>query len=193
MQAEAWLDPTAHEHSRYLIHVDAYERDTTMSYFPLLVSATEGRPIQGPTGRPMIVKLDGDATLGAYSLIEYEHAEGAPGPPAHVHHEHEEAFRVIDGELTLDVDGTSYTVGPGGYAVVPRGAVHRPRNAGTVPVHFFFITSPAMDGFFVEMAELNSASGGAPSSAALVELGERWDSTFTDLPGEGPVPMTVER
>ena len=141
----------------------------------------------------MIVKLDTEATLGAYSLIEYEHAAGAPGPPAHVHHEHEEAFRVLEGELTLDVDGAAFTVGPGGYAVVPRGAVHRPRNAGVVPVRFFFVTSPAMDGFFVEMAELNAATGGAPSPAALAELGARWDSHFVDLPDSGAVEMAAER
>ena len=60
-----------------------------------------GRLISGPTGQPMIVRIDGDASRGAYSVIEYSHAAGALGPPAHVHHHHEEAFYVIDGELTL--------------------------------------------------------------------------------------------
>jgi mannose-6-phosphate isomerase-like protein (cupin superfamily) len=164
-----------------------------MSYLPLIVDADGGQRIAGPTGRPMIVKLDSTATLGAYSLIEYEHLAGAPGPPAHIHREHEEAFRVLDGELTLDVEGSTFTIGPGGYAVVPRGAVHRPRNGGRVPVRFFFITSPAMDGFFLEMAELNAATGGAPTPAALAELGARWDTIFTDLPTVGSVRMTVER
>ncbi len=49
-----------------------------------------------PLGKPMVVKIDApqsaaskiDAsqTRGAYSLIEYSHAPGAAGPPAHVHH-----------------------------------------------------------------------------------------------------------
>ncbi len=59
-------------------------------------------------------------------------------------------------------------------------------------MRFFFITSPAMDGFFVEMAQLNAATHGAPSPDALTELGARWDSEFVDLPGSGPVPMAVE-
>lgn len=110
----------------------------------------------------MAVKIDGTATGGAYSLIEYAHAAGAPGPPPHVHREHEEAFRVLDGELTLDVGDRTLTLGPGDYAVVPRGMEHRPYNVSDAEVRFLFITSPALDGFFAEMADLNAATGGSP-------------------------------
>ncbi|MBK3586481.1 cupin domain-containing protein [Streptomyces sp. MBT57] len=140
----------------------------------------------------MTVKLGSDATRGAYSLIEYTHAPDAPGPPPHVHHQHEEAFHVTAGELTLDVDGRTLTLGQGEYAVVPRGAVHRPYNTSDVPVTFFFIASPAMDGFFAEMADLNAATGGSPSPEQLREIGERWDSDFTGLPTTGDVRMTNE-
>lgn len=92
---------------------------------------------------------------------------------------------MLEGELTLDVDGRTLTLGPGEYAMVPRGAAHRPYNRGRVPVRFLFVTSPAMDGFFAEMAELNSATGGAPSVRALAELGARWDCAFVDVPGGG--------
>jgi mannose-6-phosphate isomerase-like protein (cupin superfamily) len=152
---------------------------------PVVVAAGQGRLFPGPTGAPMAVKLDGEVTHGAYSVIEYEHAAGAPGPPAHVHARHEEAFRVLEGELTLDVDGRTVTLGPGEYAMVPRGAVHRPYNTGAVPVRFLFITSPALDGFFAEMAELNARTGGRPAAEELAELGARWDCAFTDLPGDG--------
>lgn len=109
-----------------------------------------------------------------------------------MHHEHEEAFHVTAGELTLDVDGDTLTLAPGDYAVVPRGAAHRPYNTGDVPVTFFFIASPAMDGFFAEMADLNASTDGAPSREQLREVGERWDSEFTDLPAAGGVRMVNE-
>ena len=159
---------------------------------PIVLAAAQGRRIAGPTGMPMTVKLDAASTRDAYSLIEYSHAPHAAGPPAHVHDEHEEAFGVLEGELTLVVDGRTLTVGPGGYAMVPRGAVHRPSNAGAVPVRFFFITSPAMDGFFVEMEQLNQATNGAPAPTALRELGARWDTTFVDLPSDAAVDMHNE-
>ncbi|NEC21925.1 cupin domain-containing protein [Streptomyces parvus] len=159
---------------------------------PIVVRAGGGRAFPGPTGKPMTVKLGADATRGAYSLIEYTHAPHTPGPPPHVHHEHEEAFHVTAGELTLDVDGDTLTLGPGDYAVVPRGAVHRPYNTSDAPVTFFFIASPAMDGFFAEMSDLNAATGGSPSPEQLREIGERWDSEFTQLPAATGVRMVNE-
>ncbi|MEU6313140.1 cupin domain-containing protein [Streptomyces sp. NPDC047014] len=152
---------------------------------PVVIAAGQGRQFPGPTGAPMTVKIGGSATGGAYSLIEYSHAAGAPGPPPHVHEHHEEAFRVLAGELSLDVDGRTMTLRAGEYAVVPRGAVHRPYNTGPVECRFLFITSPALDGFFAEMAALNAATGGNPSTAALRELGSRWDCVFVALPEGG--------
>ncbi|MEU0787360.1 cupin domain-containing protein [Streptomyces sp. NPDC006173] len=159
---------------------------------PKVVAAGQGRQFRGPTGAPMTVKIDGAVTGGAYSLIEYSHAAGAPGPPPHVHERHEEAFRVLEGELSLDIDDRTITLGAGEYAVVPRGAVHRPYNVGLVEVRFLFITSPALDGFFAEMAELNAATDGSPSADALRELGARWDCVFTALPGGATTRMVNE-
>ena len=76
------------------------------------VAATDGVIIPGPTGQQMIVKVSGAASRGAYSLIEYSHRPGAPGPPPHVHRQHEEAFFVLEGELTLAVGPDVVTVGP---------------------------------------------------------------------------------
>ncbi|MER6325663.1 cupin domain-containing protein [Streptomyces coelicoflavus] len=149
---------------------------------PTVIAARQGQQFRGPTGPPMTVKIAGGVTGGAYSVIEYSHRAGAPGPSPHVHREHEEAFRVLEGELSLDVEGRTITLGPGEYAVVPRGAVHRPYNEGSVEVRSLFITSPALDGFFAEMADLNDRTGGNPPAYALRELGERWDCLFTNLP-----------
>ncbi|MCQ1577687.1 cupin domain-containing protein [Streptomyces parvus] len=152
---------------------------------PAVVAAGQGRRFPGPTGTPMTVKIDSSATGGAYSLIEYSHAPHAPGPPPHVHEHHEEAFRVLAGELSLDVGARTLTLGAGEYAVVPRGEIHRPYNAGEVECRFLFITSPALDGFFAEMADLNAATNGHPPTAALKELGARWDCVFSELPEAG--------
>ncbi|MFQ6850756.1 cupin domain-containing protein [Streptomyces sp. 35M1] len=152
---------------------------------PAVVAAGQGRRFPGPTGAPMTVKIDSSATIGAYSLIEYSHAPHAPGPPPHVHQHHEEAFRVLAGELSLDVGARTLTLSAGEYAVVPRGEIHRPYNAGEVECRFLFITSPALDGFFAEMADLNAATNGRPPTAALKELGARWDCVFSELPEAG--------
>ncbi|MEU0382162.1 cupin domain-containing protein [Streptomyces cyaneofuscatus] len=158
---------------------------------PAVIAAGQGRSFPGPTGAPMTVKIDGSATGGAYSLIEYSHAPHAPGPPPHVHEHHEEAFRVLSGRLSLDVGARTLTLNAGEYVVVPRGVVHRPYNAGASECRFLFITSPALDGFFAEMADLNAATDGNPPASALRELGARWDCVFTELPGEANAATRV--
>jgi mannose-6-phosphate isomerase-like protein (cupin superfamily) len=159
---------------------------------PTVLAAGEGRTIEGPTGQPMIVKAGAAETHGAYALIEYSHAPGAAGPPPHIHHHHEEAFYVLEGELTLLIGQESVTVGAGGFAMVPRGMVHRPGNAGQEPVRFFFITSGAIDGFFVEMSEKLTAAGGRLPVEQLVEIGTRWDTEYVGLPAAGPVDLHNE-
>jgi mannose-6-phosphate isomerase-like protein (cupin superfamily) len=159
---------------------------------PAAAVASEGVTIPGPTGQRMVVKLSGRDTSGAYSLIEYSHAARAAGPPPHVHHRHEEGFFVLDGELTLAVGAATITVAAGRSAVVPRGTVHRPSNASDRPVRFIFICSPPMDDFFVELGELVTRTDGQPSAVDLRELGERHDSTFTDLPATDVVGIRNE-
>ena len=154
--------------------------------------ADEGRVIAGPTGPAMVIKAGASDTDGAYAFIEYTHAAGAAGPPAHIHHEHEESFYVLEGQLTLLLGDQTITVEAGGFALVPRGMVHRPSNTSGERVRFFFITSPATDGFFVEMSELMAATRGQPSPAQLREIGSRWDSEFVDLPDADEVVMFNE-
>jgi mannose-6-phosphate isomerase-like protein (cupin superfamily) len=156
------------------------------------VRATTGLDIPGPTGQPMVVKIGGEESRGAYSLIEYSHAAGAQGPPAHVHYQHEEAFFVLEGQLTLVVDGAPVTVGPGQSAVVPRGCVHQPTNTSDAPVRFVFINSPSMDEFFVALSQLVAEHGGRPQADALIELGRLQDSIFVDLTGGGSVALANE-
>lgn len=44
--------------------------------------------------------------------------------PLHVHVNEEETFYVLGGEVSVFVDGERLDVGPGGFALVPRGVPH---------------------------------------------------------------------
>ena len=156
-------------------------------------AATDGTVIAGPTGQQMTVKISGAASGGAYSLIEYCHAPGAAGPPPHIHHRHEEAFYVLEGELTLAIGAATVTVTAGQAAVVPRGTVHPPSNTSAAPVRFVFLSSPPMDEFFTELGQLVTRSGGRPPADQLRRLGDRHDSIFTDLPATGTIRMNNEQ
>jgi mannose-6-phosphate isomerase-like protein (cupin superfamily) len=149
--------------------------------------ARTGRLITGPTGQPMLVKIDGQASRGAYSLVEYIHQPHAPGPQAHVHCSHEEAFYILDGQLTLTIDGEAITLNPGEFWVVPRGGVHQPSNTSDRPVRFLGLSSPPMDELFVALSRFIADTGnllvaGQPPTEALKQLAERYDTAFVDLP-----------
>lgn len=69
------------------------------------------------------VHLDGAQTGNAYGLVEITGRQGDM-PPLHVHHHDDEAFFVLDGELTLFVGGDRLTLAAGQAVLAPRGVPH---------------------------------------------------------------------
>jgi quercetin dioxygenase-like cupin family protein len=59
----------------------------------------------------------------AYSLI-YLPAPPRFETPYHLHHAEDEAFYVLEGELTVILDGEKIVAGPGSYVFLPRGVPH---------------------------------------------------------------------
>ena len=47
--------------------------------------------------------------------------------PFHDHPDTDDFFLVLEGEVLLDVENTTHTLGPGELFVVPAGVTHRPR------------------------------------------------------------------
>ncbi|MDQ3876196.1 MAG: cupin domain-containing protein [Actinomycetota bacterium] len=68
-----------------------------------------------------------EETGGERTLIELEAASGG-GTAAHYHLTYSERFRVLEGRLTVEVDGAQYELGPGDEALAPAGSLHRWRN-----------------------------------------------------------------
>jgi quercetin dioxygenase-like cupin family protein len=70
-----------------------------------------------------ILLAKSESTGGAYSLI---HLTASPGfaTPYHLHHVEDEAFYVLDGELTVICGGKKTLLGAGGYIFLPRGVGH---------------------------------------------------------------------
>jgi quercetin dioxygenase-like cupin family protein len=76
-----------------------------------------------------ILLAKSESTGGAYSLI---HLTASPGfaTPYHLHHVEDEAFYVLDGELTVICGGKKTLLGAGGYIFLPRGVGHGFRCSG---------------------------------------------------------------
>src|SRR5262245_12352285 len=69
------------------------------------------------------VKVSGAETNGALAQVETDDPLGT-APPLHIHHNEEETFYVLDGELSVFVDGEELALRAGDFAIVPRGVPH---------------------------------------------------------------------
>ncbi|HZC52577.1 MAG TPA: cupin domain-containing protein [Mycobacterium sp.] len=72
------------------------------------------------------LKIPAAATAGAFSLAEQLLAKGS-APPVHRHTREDEAWIVLDGEITFFLDDEQHTAGPGAYVFGPRGRAHTHR------------------------------------------------------------------
>lgn len=76
-----------------------------------------------PLGDNMTFKLTGEDTGGAYVLIEQNNEPGL-GIPPHVHANEDEIFRVISGQLEVQVGDLKTVLGPGDMVFCPRNIPH---------------------------------------------------------------------
>ena len=87
------------------------------------------------------IPISGAATDGAFALLE---VSGPPGdqPPLHVHHDHDEGFYVLEGELTLWV-GDAVHVLRAGDASSRRAACRTPCAPATRGGRWLVTSTPA--------------------------------------------------
>jgi mannose-6-phosphate isomerase-like protein (cupin superfamily) len=105
----------------------------------------------------------------------------------HVHPVLEERYEVLEGEITINLDGESKRLGPGERAVVPPGARHSVENTGERPARLVAEAEPAQElqesieaGARLARSERFSDRGSPQSLRALVEgaaLAERYRKT----------------
>jgi quercetin dioxygenase-like cupin family protein len=113
-------------------------------------------------GDTLWLKATAADTGGAYTLIEVLAAPGG-GPPPHVHANEEESFYVLDGVFELLIGDRTVRVGRGGFALVPRGTVHRFQCVGERPGRMLILFTPGgIEGFFREAGRPATGDGPAP-------------------------------
>ena len=135
----------------------------------------------------------GEQTGGAYAMFELI---GPPGDevPMHVHTEEDEAFLLIEGEMTVWVGGDVRVLHAGDYALMPRHVVHCYKVTGDIPARWLGITSPA--GFEKYVVEISDPAAerrmpdftgfDAAKMEALGRISEKYGVTFRGGPGQRP-------
>jgi mannose-6-phosphate isomerase-like protein (cupin superfamily) len=84
----------------------------------------------------------GGTTNGKYAVWEAIVAPGG-GPPPHIHRREEEGFYVIEGHVTIYVDGRVVPAGPGCFVNMPVGSTHWFRNETDKPAKMLVFVAPS--------------------------------------------------
>ena len=153
---------------------------------PQSLAATEGTSLWF-LGTLLLVKATSETTKGAFGLFE-QLAPASFATPYHVHHAEDEAFYILEGEVTYIFDGVHKTVGPGAYVFAPRDVPHGYRVSDSGPARLLFMNTPAgAERFFIELSEpaasLTLPPPTAPDIPKLIALA----STFK-MDILGPLP-----
>jgi mannose-6-phosphate isomerase-like protein (cupin superfamily) len=79
---------------------------------------------------------------GAVSVVELAASAEFAGPPLH-HHDFDEAFYVLDGEMTFQLGDELRTAGAGELVFAPRGSHHTLANLSGAPARYLVVCTPA--------------------------------------------------
>src|SRR5207244_36275 len=98
------------------------------------------------------IKATAADTGGQFTIIEVTCAPGFEAP-LHVHHREDEAFWILDGNVTLEVGEQKIEASAGDYAFGPRDVQHR-YTVGDAGCRMLFICAPAgFEGLVRDMSE----------------------------------------
>ncbi|KUJ39632.1 hypothetical protein ACZ90_69160 [Streptomyces albus subsp. albus] len=143
---------------------------------PLLRRAEDGELID-VAGVAHFFRLTAEHTEGRFAFEEFTLDPGTIGARPHVHHEHDEYFYVLEGELTLHTGDGEVTARAGDLLAAVRGTPHGFRNAGTGPVRALCLYTPAgYEGYFREV-HAAVAAGAEVTDELLAEFRGRFHTT----------------
>jgi len=116
------------------------------------------------------VLLRGEETGGRVSVTEITVPPHSAGPPLHTH-DFDEAFYLLGGELTFQIEEALMTKGAGELAFAPRNVAHALANHSDAPARYLLTCTPA--GFERHWARLAAeAAGVEPPQWALQAIPE---------------------
>ena len=133
------------------------------------------------------VRVSAAQTADAFALIEMNQPAGDM-PPLHVHHDHDETFYVLEGEITLYVGEETYLLRPGDCAFAPRGIPHTLRN-GEGGSRSLVASTPARFEAFVRAV----GAAGMPSPDELGRIAAEHGIEVLGPPGMLPSDLAARK
>ena len=120
---------------------------------PITIGAQDGQSLSvvGDTYR---ILISGKETGGDFATIDMLiPPNGGPGP--HSHADFQESFYVIEGEVEVRSEASTYTATKGSYVVIPKGGiVHCFKNKTNTVAHLLCVVVPSgLEDMFLEMGK----------------------------------------
>ena len=77
------------------------------------------------------------------TLTEFDYGPGQRGASPHVHHDHSDAFLVVEGELEITFEDGALQAPAGTFVLIPPDVVHAFDNASDATARFFNVHAPS--------------------------------------------------
>ena len=114
---------------------------------------------------PIKVLLRSEQSGGEIAVMDNIVGAGFPGPPLH-HHDFDETFYVLEGELTFQLEDEVFTRKQGELAFAPRNVAHTFANLSGAEARRLIVCTPAgFERYFARMVA--EGAGVEPPSEAL--------------------------
>jgi mannose-6-phosphate isomerase-like protein (cupin superfamily) len=134
------------------------------------------------------IKADGSDT-GDRVLVTEQFVPRGSGSPLHVHHNEDEWFYVLEGELTIWVGGKTVVAGAGAFVFGPRGVPHT-FVVSSERARFLLVTEPAgFEGFIRALGvpatapEIPPAPSAPPDMAPVLAAAAEYGLEIVGPPG----------
>lgn len=145
-----------------------------------MLDAGEGERLTFP-GVSTRIKVRGEMTNGAWTLIESVIAPRFDGFKRHVHSRITETFYLLEGVLTFQLDDIKMDCKPGALVIIPPGVWHTYWNATDAPAKYLLHIAPGgFENFLRALAERAGAGREwtPTDEARLSALAQEHDATI---------------
>lgn len=127
-------------------------------------------------GADFRILADGSAVDGRWGLVECTIPPGFPGPPQHVHREHDESFFILTGTVRFTSGREDVLATPGTLVTAAIGDPHTFGNADDqTPASFLCTVTPERYiGYLKELASLRPGPDGRLNPADILQVMSRY-------------------
>jgi quercetin dioxygenase-like cupin family protein len=137
-------------------------------------------------GVPTLTRATGEATNGAFGLIEHWEMPVGFASPYHTHTREDECFYVLEGEVAFVCDGRWLKAGAGDFVYGPRNVAHGFKVLESPSRMLVMCTPAGFERFILDQAKPMGEPPAPPDMARLMEFAGQYGIEIHGPLPEGP-------